>query len=118
MLTLGGPKDLAPARLCTAGQDRVEAVLHRHAVRLGASVLFDAEFIHHNDNPAFTSPPENCPFAPPDSIAVGGDLVGVLPCGAAALSALVSRPAVYSQTLAQWRIDRGRSNHKRGPPTA
>jgi hypothetical protein len=70
------------------------------------------------DKPAFAAPPEKCPFAPSHSLIVPNrDLVGILPSSAIFVG-LISHPAVYPQTLALWRINRDRSNHKRGPPTA
>jgi hypothetical protein len=70
------------------------------------------------DKPEFGAPPEKCPFAPSHAITVPAhDLLGVL-SGSAIFAGLVSHPAVYPQTLAQWRINRDRSNQKRGPPTA
>jgi hypothetical protein len=71
-----------------------------------------------SDKPAFASPPERCPFAPSHLVIVPSqDFIGVLP-GSAFFAGLVSHPAVYAQTLAKWRINRERSNQKRGPPTA
>ena len=70
------------------------------------------------DKPAFAAPPDKCPFAPSHAlIAPNRDQVGLLP-GRAIFAGLISHPAVYSQVLAQWRINRERSNQKRGPPTA
>lgn len=71
-----------------------------------------------SDKPGFGAPAEKCPFAPSHAITVPAhDLIGVLP-GSAIFADLVSHPAVYPQTLAKWRINRDRSNQKRGPPTA
>lgn len=38
-------RDLSPVTMCSAGQDRVEAVLLHHAKMLGAEVLFSTELI-------------------------------------------------------------------------
>jgi hypothetical protein len=71
-----------------------------------------------NDEPAFSTPPERCPYRPSVLPSVHPSN-GLMPTtGRMIYTGLISQPAVVWQDECRRRIARDRAHGKRGPPTS